>query len=104
MAHDICYNCAMDNVEILKQKIDAIERRNIRVESDKAWEVSYTRRLCIACVTYVIAALVMYFIGVTNYFASALIPVIGYILSTISLPFIKKWWTASIRKTHGNEI
>ncbi len=82
-----------DRIEILEREISTIKERNIRVEADKAWEVSAFRIGSIAVITYIIASVVMYFIGVTNYLLSAFIPVIGYILSTQSLPFIKRWWT-----------
>jgi len=42
--------------------------------------------------TYIIASAVMYAIGIANYLLSALIPTIGYFLSTQSLPVIKRWW------------
>ncbi len=82
-----------DRIEILEKEIATIKERNLRVEADKAWEVSAFRVVSIAVSTYIIASVVMYFIGVTNYLLSALIPTIGYLLSTQSLPFIKRWWT-----------
>ena len=69
-----------------------IRTRNERVELDKAWETSWTRRLSIAAITYVIAAWFMYRIGVNNPFLNALVPTGGFLLSTLSLGFIKRWW------------
>ncbi len=77
----------------IEDEIVAIKARNLRVEADKAWETSRIRIALITVITYIIAALVLYFIGVSNFFLSALIPTIGYLLSTQSLPFIKRWWT-----------
>ena len=37
----------MKNNEELQQEIDLIKERNSRVELDKKWETSWTRRLCI---------------------------------------------------------
>jgi hypothetical protein len=74
------------------QSIEEILKRNNRVEQDKAWEVSYTRRAIIAGVTYVVAALFMYRIGVPDFFLNAAIPTGGYLLSTLSLPWIKRLW------------
>ncbi len=79
----------------LEQEISVIKQRNSKVEADKAWEISYFRKISIAAITYIIAAVALYFIGVTDYFLSALIPTIGYLLSTLSLPFIKKWWISN---------
>jgi hypothetical protein len=71
---------------------ETIEDRNRRVGLDKAWETSKTRRFCIASVTYAIATLFMWRIGVTEPYINAFVPTGGYLLSTLSLPFIKKRW------------
>ncbi len=55
-------------------------------------EVSKTRRGLVAGVTYTVAVLFMYRIGVSEPFINALVPTGGYLLSTLSLPFIKRWW------------
>jgi hypothetical protein len=75
-----------------EQEILEIKKRNQKVEADKAWETSFFRVASIVIMTYLIAALVMYMIGVVKYWQDALIPVVGYFLSTQSLPIIKKWW------------
>ncbi|MGA2417753.1 MAG: hypothetical protein ABSF55_00720 [Candidatus Staskawiczbacteria bacterium] len=76
----------------IKKEIELIKERNKRVEADKAWETSGTRVFSIVAMTYIITSIVFYFIGVKNYLLSALIPTVGFYLSTQSLPFIKKWW------------
>jgi len=81
-----------DRISKIEQELAAIKERNSRVEAEKAWEVSGFRKAVIAVVTYVLASLVLYFIGVPNFYLSALIPTLGYILSTLSLPFVKRWW------------
>ena len=77
----------------IEKEIATIKERNLRVEADKAWETSKTRILLITAITYVIAALVLYLIGIQSYLSSALIPTVGYFLSTQSLPFVKRHWT-----------
>ncbi len=74
------------------KSVDDILKRNARVEMDKAWETSKTRRAIIACVTYLVAVAFMKKIGVEDYFFSALIPTGGYLLSTMSLPIVKQYW------------
>lgn len=54
--------------------------------------------ISISAITYIITAIVFYFIGVKNFLLSALIPTVGYCLSTQSLPFIKKFWTEKLYK------
>ena len=77
----------------IEQELKVIQERNQRVEVDKAWEISWTRRIFIAVVTYIIAAVWLVVIADSKPFLKALIPTIGYVLSTLSLPVIKKWWT-----------
>ena len=74
------------------QELEAIKERNRRVEADKAWEISKTRRLIIAIITYFIVVLFLYLIEAPNPWLNALIPVFGFILSTLTLPLVKKWW------------
>ncbi|MCA9366382.1 hypothetical protein KC722_02270 [Candidatus Kaiserbacteria bacterium] len=74
------------------QSVEQILERNARVEADKAWETSGTRRACIAAVTYGIATLFMWRIGISDPWLNALVPTGGYVLSTLSLPLIKRWW------------
>lgn len=72
--------------------LEKINERNRRVELDKAWETSVTRRGLIAAITYSIAALFMNRIGISDPSLNALIPTGGYLLSTLSLPIVKRWW------------
>lgn len=82
----------------INQEIDAIHERNRRVEADKAWEVSWMRRLVIAAMTYVVAFVWLWVVGNTSPWLNAFIPAVGYILSTLSLPAIKRWWVRSKRQ------
>lgn len=80
-----------------EQEILFIKERNKKVESDKAWERSWVRRLFIAAVTYLTAAVWLIVINDTVPFLKALVPVVGYILSTLSLPPIKKFWIKLVK-------
>ena len=76
-----------------EKEIAAIKARNKRVETDKAWESSWTRRLCIMVLTYAIVVLYQASIAqVSNVFLSSLVPVMGFLLSTLSLKLIRKIW------------
>lgn len=72
--------------------LQAIQQRNTRVEADKAWETSFTRRAFIALATYIIAAFYMDYAGLGNPLLGAFVPTGGYLLSTLSLPFVKNFW------------
>ena len=74
------------------KSVEDILQRNSRVEMDKAWETSKTRRGVIAFITYFVAALFMTRIGVGDPWLNALVPTGGFLLSTLSLSLIKTWW------------
>jgi hypothetical protein len=74
------------------KSFEDIVNRNHRVELDKAWEVSYTRRVIIASITYGVASFFMIRIGVSDPFLNAMVPTGGYLLSTLSLLLVKTWW------------
>ena len=75
----------------LEKEIESIKKRNKRVELDKKWETSFTRRAFICVLTYIIVIIYSYFIkNYDNVFLSSLVPVIGFTLSTLSLKYIRK--------------
>ena len=77
----------------LEKEIEEIKKRNIRVEKDKAWETSFTRKACIAVLTYIVVVSYTFIIkSIDNVFLSSLVPVIGFLLSTLSLKIIRKIW------------
>lgn len=73
-------------------RLSSIEFRNKRVELDKKWETSFTRRLAIAILTYVIAAAFLLLAEIPSPYLNALVPTGGYLLSTLSLMWLKKLW------------
>ena len=77
----------------IEDRINNIEKRNKRVELDKKWEISITRRVCIIILTYIIVVSYLYLVrNNNNILLSSLVPVIGYTLSTLSLKLIRKFW------------
>ncbi len=85
----IWYTCCMASVD---QELQTIKERNARVEKDKAWETSNTRIFSICILTYATMAMTLSIIGVDNPYLGALIPTLGFYLSTQSLAFIRRWW------------
>ena len=82
----------------IEKEIADIKIRNSRVEADKAWEKSFTRRGFISVMTYLIAFVWLLMIHDTVPYLKAIVPVLGYILSTLSLPIIKKDWVKNYGK------
>ena len=77
----------------LEKRVVAIAKRNKKVEADKAWETSWTRRICIMILTYIVVITYSYVIRKSdNIFLSSLVPVIGFTLSTMSLNLVRKIW------------
>jgi len=77
----------------LEKEIRSIKKRNARVEKDKAWETSLTRRLCICVLTYLVVVIYSFAIQYTNnIWLSSIVPVFGFTLSTLSLSNIRKAW------------
>jgi len=72
--------------------LEEIEERNRKVEADKAWEISKTRRGIIAVLTYFIIVIVLYLIEAPRPWFNAIVPTLGFILSTLTLSYCKKWW------------
>jgi polyferredoxin len=76
----------------IEKEVAEIVERNKRVELDKAWEISWARRFTISVITYICVVLYLSIIHAPNALATAIIPVVGYILSTLSLGYVKKLW------------
>ena len=77
----------------LEKEIENIKSRNKRVELDKKWETSLTRKICICILTYIVVIAYSYIVrNYSNILLSSLVPVIGFTLSTLSLKYIRKIW------------
>lgn len=74
----------------LEQRIEKIEARNKRVEATKAWETSWLRRILILLVTYFCGTLLMWSLDTPKPYLNALVPALGFFLSTLTLDFAKR--------------
>lgn len=82
----------MNELEQIKRDVEEIKKRNARVEKDKAWEVSLFRKALIAILTYIVIVLFFFFAELPKPFVNAIVPTLGFILSTLSVSFIKNIW------------
>lgn len=87
----------MTTLESLQKEIDAIKARNKKVETDKAWETSWTRKLIVLLLTYAVVVIVFFVAKLPNPFLNAIIPSVAFVLSTLTVPVVKKWW---IKRCH----
>jgi len=83
--------------KILKE----ILNRNKRVEGDKAWEVSYTRRILLMIFTYLAIGIYLRVINVPYPWLNAIVPAVAFMLSTLTMPFFKKVWMKKVYEKDG---
>ena len=79
---------------ILRREMNEI-KHSLQVRArDKAFETSYIRLIIIMIITYVLIFIYMkYCLLVKAPELNAIIPTLGFNLSTLSLPCIKRMWT-----------
>lgn len=78
--------------ENLEKRIEKLENRNKKVEGDKAWETSWFRRISIMVLTYLVVVIYLRFVVHINPWVNALVPVIGFGASTLTLSILKTRW------------
>lgn len=79
-------------VDNLEKEILAIKARNKKVEIDKAWETSLSRKILLMMFTYLAIGFYLRAINIDRPWLNAIVPSIGFLLSTLTLPFFKKIW------------
>lgn len=82
----------MSTIQELEKRIKVIENRNKRVEQDKKWETSSTRRTLLIIFTYLAIGFYLAAINVSNPWLNAIVPALAFWLSTLTLPFFRKLW------------
>lgn len=75
-----------------EKRISKIEARNKRVEGDKQWETSWTRRITITTLTYIIVVLYLFIVDNPSPAVNAIVPAAGYMLSTLALGWLREIW------------
>lgn len=85
----------MNNIE---ERLKKIEDRNVKVELDKRWETSITRRFLLVVFTYLAIGVYMWAINIEKPWLNAVVPAVAFMLSTLTMPFFKKVWLKIIEK------
>ena len=78
--------------QVLEDSLGRIIERNKEKETDKTWETSFARKVLLVILTYSAVGFYMQAIGVENAWINAVIPSLGFLLSTLTLPFFKNLW------------
>jgi len=82
----------------IKEEIEKIKARNKKVEADKSWETSLTRKILIAFATYVVISLFLFVAKIPDPLTNSLVPTIAFFISTLTISFFKKIWMKYIYK------
>jgi preprotein translocase subunit SecF len=82
----------------ISEEIKTIKERNVRVELDKAWETSITRKVIIAILTYFVVVIFFFFAGLPKPWINSIVPSIAFLISTLTLPLFKKIWIKTSQK------
>lgn len=82
----------MDRLKKLELRVRKIEKRNARVEAEKAWETSIMRKFLLSIFTYLAVFSYLAAINVPRPLLHAIVPTVGFLLSTLTLPFFKRMW------------
>lgn len=88
----------MTSVNDLEKEIFLIKARNKKVEIDKAWETSRFRKFILMIFTYLGIGFYLQAINIDKPWLNAIVPSIGFLLSTLTLPFFKKIWKRHFHK------
>ena len=79
-------------MENFEQRLQQVEQRNKKVEADKAWETSWTRRALLMLFTYIAIGAYLQAIEISRPWLNAVVPALGFMLSTLTMPWFKKLW------------
>ena len=75
-----------------QNRLKNIEERNKKVEIDKSWEISWTRKGLLSLFTYLAIGIYLRAINIEKPWLNAIVPSVAFMLSTLTMPFFKKIW------------
>ncbi len=76
----------------LKKELDTLhdDIRTLKIQQD--WNTSVLKHGLVIFMNYLIMLILMYILNIESPFISALLPTLGYAITSISLNSIKKYW------------
>lgn len=82
----------MQEEHTIEERLAMIESRNERVQLDKAWETSWARRILLTLFTYLVLGLYMWAIEISRPWLNSIVPAVGFMISTFTIPWVKQRW------------
>ena len=82
----------MTTLKSLEKEIIKLKQRNKKVEADKAWDTSFTRKIIVTVLTYFTIVIFFIFSSLADPFINAIVPSLAFLISTATLPMFKKIW------------
>lgn len=76
----------------VEEGIERIQHRNNLAELDRAWEISWSRRILITVFTYIAIAIYFFAVGIQQPLINAVVPAVAFVLATMSLPWFQPYW------------
>ncbi len=90
----------MSNLTDIENRLEKIEDRNRKVEAGKAWETSWSRKGLLVLFTYLAIGLYLQAIDIQRPWLNAIVPAVGFLLSTLTLSFFQNLWIKYIYKKY----
>ena len=88
----------MSEITELKIEIEKLKARNKTVETNKAWETSLSRKLLLMILTYLLISITLVTLQNQSPWTNAIIPTLGFFLSTLTIPAAKNFWIKHLYK------
>ena len=79
-----------------EKRLKNIEERNKKVEIDKSWETSWTRRGLLALFTYLAIGFYLAAVNIEKPWINAIVPAAAFMLSTLTMPLFTRMWVKYI--------
>ena len=87
----------MIKLKNLEKRLKNIEDRNKKVEIEKTWETSFTRRGLLVLFTYLAIGVYLQAVNIEKPWLNAIVPAVAFMLSTLTMPFFKKIWVKYLK-------
>jgi len=85
---------ALKRLAKYKERLQSIEYRNYYKKVGKDFEGGYARVIIIMIITYIVLGFYMLFVGIGRPFINAIVPTVGFQLSTVSLKCLQHRYVA----------